>query len=235
MTAWTASLRGIVISCQAAADEPLHGAFYMAAMARAAAVGGAVGIRANGADDVRAICAEVTLPVIGIQKKDYPGFEVYITPTFEDARIVVEAGAKMVAIDATPRPRPGGMTLAELVSRIQRELGVPVMADLSCMDDAHAAEAAGCDILATTLSGYTTHGRAASPGPDLEFISLLAAFSQRPVIAEGRFQEPAQVTEAFERGAFAVVIGGAVTRPQEITRRFVASAQQAKRRTPDPL
>jgi N-acylglucosamine-6-phosphate 2-epimerase len=222
---WLETLRGgIIISCQAAEDEPLHGAVFMAAMARAAEQGGAVAIRANGAADVGAICAAVNLPVIGLQKTDYPGYEVYITPTFKDAEGVVRAGAKMVALDATPRPRPGGITLETLVERIHRELDTAVMADISCVEDARVAEAAGCDILATTLSGYTSHGRPVAPEPDLDLVTQLIQSSHLPVIAEGRFTEPAQVAEAFMRGAFAVVIGGAVTRPQDITRRFVAAA-----------
>jgi N-acylglucosamine-6-phosphate 2-epimerase len=216
------SLRGqLIVSCQAGEDEPLYGAVYMAGMARAAQAGGAAAIRANGFEDVSAICATVSLPVIGINKQNYPGYEVYITPTFEDAKIVVEAGAKMLALDATPRPRPGGISLSQLVQKIQQELQTPVMADLSCLEDAQAAEAAGVDFLATTLSGYTSHGRPAIPEPDLEFISQLVQSTRTPVIAEGRFIEPRQVAEAFNRGAYAVVVGGAITRPHEITRRFV--------------
>jgi N-acylglucosamine-6-phosphate 2-epimerase len=227
------SLRGhIIVSCQAGPDEPLHGAIYMAAMARAAAIGGAAGIRANGADDVAAICADVSLPVIGINKRSYPGSEVYITPTFEDAHCVVLAGAKIIALDATPRPRPSGVTLAQLVEKIHQELQVPVMADLSCLDDALAAEAAGVDFLGTTLSGYTAHGRSALPGPDLDFITELVHSTHKPVIAEGRFAEPHQVAEAFARGAYAVVVGGAITRPQDITRRFADAAPAQTARHP---
>ncbi len=229
MSDWFESLRGqIIISCQAAPDEPLHGSQYMAAMARAAAMGGAAGIRANGADDVAAICASVSLPVIGINKHKYPGYDVYITPTFEDARLVVQAGAKIVAMDGTTLPRPDQQPLAALISKIHDELHVPVMADLSCMEDARYAEAAGADLLGTTLAGYMSHGRPSVDGPDFEFISELTQSTRKPVIAEGRFVEPAQVKEAFARGAFAVVIGGAVTRPQEITRRFAAAAPKQK-------
>ncbi len=217
------SLRGqLIVSCQAAPDEPMHGAQHMAAMARAAIEGGAGGLRANGPDDIRAIRDATALPIIGIEKRNYPDSEVYITPTFESARRVVEAGATLVALDATTRPRPGGETLERLVAQIHGQLDVPVMADCSCMDDAAAAVAAGVDILATTLSGYTEHGRTALPGPDLEFISELAAAWPLPVIAEGRFEQPEQVAQAFERGAFAVVVGGAITRPQSITRRFAS-------------
>ena len=123
MPDWFESLRGrIIISCQAAPDEPLHGSQYMAAMARAAAMGGASGLRANGSDDIAAICATVTLPVIGINKRKYPGYEIYITPTFEDARLVVQAGAKIVALDGTSLPRPDQQTLAMLIGKIHDEL-----------------------------------------------------------------------------------------------------------------
>ena len=115
MPDWFESLQGqIIISCQAAPDEPLHGSQYMAAMARAAAMGGAAGIRANGPYDIAAICATVTLPVIGINKHKYPGYDIYITPTFEDARLVVQAGAKIVALDGTALPRPDQQTLAKI-------------------------------------------------------------------------------------------------------------------------
>ncbi|MBL8117531.1 MAG: putative N-acetylmannosamine-6-phosphate 2-epimerase, partial [Anaerolineae bacterium] len=185
MYPWVEALRGqIIISCQAGTDEPLHGSHFMAAMARAAAEGGAAGIRANGEADVAAICSAVDLLVIGINKVHYFGFEVFITPTFEDAQAVVRAGAKLVALDGTSRPRPGGESLEEIVTRIHTELHVPVMADLSCLDDALASEAAGVDFLGTTLSGYTNHGRPAIEGPDLDFISELVANTHKPVIAE---------------------------------------------------
>ncbi len=126
-----------------------------------------------------------------------------------------------MALDGTDRPRPDQLTLSDLIRKIHNELHVPVMADLSCMEDARFAEAPG-QISGTTLAGYVEHGRPSIDGPDLAFVSELVQLTRKPVIAEGRFVEPYQVKDAFARGAFAVVIGGAVTRPQEITRRFVA-------------
>jgi N-acylglucosamine-6-phosphate 2-epimerase len=117
--------------------------------------------------------------------------------------------------------------LAALIRRIHDELHVPVMADISCIEDSLASEEAGADWIGTTLAGYTTHGRPKSAGPDLELISILAERTSRPIIAEGRISEPTQVSEAFQRGAYAVVIGTAITRPQDITRRFVAALPQA--------
>jgi putative N-acetylmannosamine-6-phosphate epimerase len=218
------SLSGqLIVSCQALPDEPLYSPIFMMAMARAAAIGGAGGIRANGADNIAAIRAAVSLPILGINKRRVKGFEVFITPDYEDARSVVEAGADLVAIDGSNCPRPGGEALADIIRRIHAELKVPVMADCSCLEDGLYAEAAGADLIATTLSGYTRHGRLAQPGPDLELISQLVQRVQKPVIAEGRFREPREIAEAFERGVFAVVVGTAITRPSEITKRFVAA------------
>ena len=222
------SLSGqLIVSCQATEEEPLHGSIFMAAMARAALMGGASGIRSNGVDDIAAIRATVSLPIIGINKRKVKGYEVFITPDYEDARQIVQAGADLVALDGSAEPRPGGESLPEIIARIHAELHVPVMADCSSLNDGLYAESAGADIVATTLSGYTSHGRPSLPGPDLDFISELVERVKTPVIAEGRFYEPAQVAEAFARGVLAVVIGGAITRPQEITRRFVAALPSA--------
>ncbi len=218
------SLSGkLIVSCQALANEPLYGAIYMAAMARAAELGGAAGIRANAADNIAAIHAAVSLPILGINKRRVPGYEVFITPDFADARLVVEAGAQLVALDGSAGARPGGAALPDIIGRIHDELHVPVMADCSCLEDGLYAEAAGADIIATTLAGYSKHGRPTMPGPDLDLISDLVKQVKQPIIAEGRFHEPREVAQAFERGVFAVVIGTAITRPSEITRRFVAA------------
>ncbi|HML21451.1 MAG TPA: N-acetylmannosamine-6-phosphate 2-epimerase [Aggregatilinea sp.] len=215
-------LRGqLIVSCQALDDEPLHGSIHMAAMARAALMGGAGGIRANGPDDIAAIKQAVPLPVIGIYKQHFPGIEIYITATFDLARAVVEAGADLVALDASDRARPGGITLPDLIARIHGELGVPVMADTSCMEDARFAQAAGADLIGSTLAGYTAHGRPMTPGPDLDYLRALVAEMDRPVIAEGRYHTPEDAAAALRLGAHAVVVGGAITRPQEITRRFI--------------
>jgi putative N-acetylmannosamine-6-phosphate epimerase len=213
--------RGLIVSCQAYEGEPLFGAAIMAAMARAALQGGAVAIRANGPDDIAAIRAITALPIVGLFKQHHPGVPVYITPTQATAEAIVAAGCDWVALDATPRARPGGEQLAPLVRHIQATLKRPVMADVSCLDDAARAEALGVACVSTTLAGYTEHGRPALPGPDLEFLAQLVAVSRVPVVAEGRFRTPEQVRAAFEAGAHAVVVGSAITRPWEITRWFV--------------
>src|SRR5215218_5234565 len=163
----------LVVSCQARADNPLHGPVYMSAMARAAEAGGARGIRANGADDVAAIRAVTTLPIIGINKLGDPG-GVFITPTFESAVGIVAAGADLIALDGTTRPRPDGQTLHRQIERIHDELGVPVVADVDTLDAGLAARDAGADLVATTLSGYTEASTSAH-GPDVELVRQLAA------------------------------------------------------------
>ena len=202
----------------------------MAAMARAAAAGGAVGLRMNGPDDIRAARAAIDLPIVGLYKRPYEDSPVVITPTFAEASAVADAGAEIVAIDATGRPRPDGMPLAALISRIHAELGLPVLADVGSLVDGLAAEAAGADAVATTLSGYLdpaggtpADGTPATPPdePDLELVAVMADRIQVPVIAEGRISTPAQARTALDWGAFAVVVGTAITNPREITRRFV--------------
>jgi N-acylglucosamine-6-phosphate 2-epimerase len=209
---------GLIVSCQALPNEPLYGADIMARMALAAWQGGAAGIRANGADDIRAIRKAVPLPIIGIHKDGDVG--VYITPTLSHARVVVEAGADIVALDATQRSRPDGSSVAELIANIHSELGRLVMADVSTLEEALAAESAGADFVAPTLAGYTPYSRQLM-GPDFELLRAMVAASKIPVIAEGRIMTPDDARLALVYGALAVVVGGAITRPQLITARFV--------------
>ena len=211
---------GLVVSCQAPPGDPLHGPTFMAAMARAAVLGGAVGIRAEGPPDVRAVRQAVDVPVVGLWKQGATG--VYITPTVDHARAVAEAGAQIVAIDATGRPRPDGSTMPEVVAGLRRTNHCLVMADVSTAAEGVAAAAAGADLVATTLAGYTPYSRP-GPGPDLELVAALAARVEVPVVAEGRITTPQEARAALEAGAWTVVVGGAITRPQLITARFVAA------------
>lgn len=209
---------GLVVSCQASGENPLRGATTMAVMAQAAERGGAVGIRAEGNTDVAAIRKATDLTIIGLRKVGRR-HGVFITPTFEHAADLVDAGASIIATDGTSRPRSDGHRLDELIGRIHDELGVPVMADIDTPQTARYALAAGADLVATTLSGYTGRG-APAQRPDLDLVEELARSSERPVVAEGRFRCPDQVREAFRRGAYAVVVGTAITNPMAITARF---------------
>ena len=213
----------LIVSCQARTDNPLHGPQFMGAMAIAARDGGAAAIRANGPDDVRA-CKRAGLPVIGLNKIFSDDFPVYITPSFESARVLVEAGADIIALDATPRSRDGE-GIGELISKITSMLARPVFADCATLEEASAAEAAGAAYVSTTLSGYTDY----SPrtlGPDLDLVRTLATHCKVPVIAEGRFNTPALARAALDAGAHAVVVGTMITNPREITRVFVAEVQR---------
>ena len=210
---------GLIVSCQAPEGTPLHGSTIMAAMAKAAEVGGAVGIRANGPGDIRAIKEVVGLPIIGIYKINFPGYDTYITPTFEAAKEVVEAGADIIAVDGTLRPHPKELSAGELIAEI-KTLGLPVMADISTLEEGIAAAEAGADIVATTMSGYTPYSRQ-SDDPDFELIQELFRSVKAPIIAEGKIWTPEQARKAIDLGAHAVVVGTAITRPHVITERFV--------------
>lgn len=216
---------GLIVSCQAEEGSPFFAPELMARFARAAELGGAVGIRAKW-PDIPAIREACGLPIIGIDKVYLEGFDVYITPRFEDAQRIADAGAAIIALDCTPRPRPGGVTMEELVGRIRTEIGLPVMADISTLSEALAAEAAGADIVATTLSGYTAYS-SRGEGPDWGLLEAVVRAVKVPVIAEGGIWTPAEARCALDLGAWAVVVGTAITRPTEITKRFVISLASA--------
>ncbi|MGH2410484.1 MAG: N-acetylmannosamine-6-phosphate 2-epimerase [Chloroflexota bacterium] len=227
--AWEGFRGGLIVSCQAAEGDPLRSPGIMAALAQAAVQGGAVGIRANGADDVEAICRVVACPVIGLHKRVYEGIQC-ITPTFADARLLIEAGASLVAVEATARreelaARAKVEPFVGVLGRIHQELECSVMADVSTLAEGIEAARLGADIVATTMSGYTPQTRPPK-GPDLDLVAALAAAVSVPVIAEGRLWTPEQAARALSAGAFAVVVGSAITRPRAITERFVAALRQ---------
>ncbi len=212
---------GLVVSCQARADNPLHGPQFMAAMAQAAEQGGAVAIRANGGADIAAIRQVTRLPLIGLVKRWRDGEIVTITPDRQAAGEAAEAGADIVALDATLRPRNGPSPDA-LIGFIKDELRRPVLADIATEEDAEMAIAAGADYVATTLSGYTD-GSTLGPDPDIDLVRRLSRRLPVPVLAEGRYRTPEEVGAAFAAGAHAVVVGTAITNPRDITRTFVAA------------
>lgn len=209
---------GIVISCQARPDNPLHGPQFMRAMALAAQQAGASGIRANGTADIRAIRDACDLPIIGIQKDFHTGHEVYITPTFEAARLASHAGADIIAVDATRRARP--VPVRDLIAFIHDELGKRVMADISTLHEAEAALELRVDYLGTTLSGYTPDSPV-QEGPDVALVAALHQLKAAPVIAEGRIRTAEDIQAVRQAGAALVVVGTAVTNPREIARRLV--------------
>jgi N-acylglucosamine-6-phosphate 2-epimerase len=215
----------LIVSCQASAQSPLRRSDIIAALAECAVLGGAAGVRIDGPDDVAATRARVRVPIIGLFKQQ-TGSPVYITPTFEAARAVAQAGADIVALQATRERDSNAEPLGPLIGRIHRECRVPVMADVSTCDEGVAAEAAGADIVATTMAGYTPHSRQMA-GPDLRLIEELAAAIGVPIIAEGRIQTPGDAAAARRAGAWAVVVGRAITMPEAITERFAEAIREA--------
>ena len=212
---------GLIVSCQALEYEPLHSSYIMSKMAYAAMLGGAVGIRANGKEDIRAIKEIVNLPIIGISKVVYGDNPVFITPTIKEVEEVVEAGAHIVAIDATDRPRPDGISLKEFVDNIRSKFpNILLMADISKLSEGIECEKLGFDLIGTTLSGYTqdTEGRSL---PDFSLMEELIANLNTPIIAEGGIWTPEELKKVLDIGVHAAVIGTAITRPMEITKRFV--------------
>lgn len=209
---------GLVVSCQAPQGSPLHGPRPMAAMALAAADGGAVGIRAEGLEDIRAVRAVLDLPLVGLWKTGREG--VYITPTPKHALDVLEAGADIVAADATDRPRPDGGRFVDTV-RAVHDAGGLVMADVSTLAEGVAAAADGADVVASTLSGNIGDGAPDAP-PDVDLVAALSGQVEVPVVAEGRIHEPGQVRAMRDAGAWSVVVGTAITAPDWITRQFAA-------------
>jgi glucokinase len=227
-TTLPATLRGrLIVSCQAFEGSPFRHPECIARFAQAAAAGGAAGIRANGDEDIRAIRQVVSLPIIGIWKEVQDDGKLLITPSLEQARKLVEAGAAMVALDCTARGQRYGAL--DRLRRIKRELGVPVLADIATVEEAVEAAEAGADAVLSTMRGYTVeteHVHAFEPS----FIAQLVHAVDVPVIGEGHLQTPEELCAALEAGAYAVIIGAAITRPEVIARRFVAAVDGWRRR-----
>jgi N-acylglucosamine-6-phosphate 2-epimerase len=216
---------GLVVSCQALPGEPLFvaGGGVMPLLAKAAEEGGAVGIRCNSARDVREIKVTVGLPVIGIIKKQYPPYEPYITATMAEVRDLVAAGADIVAVDCTLRARVDALNPAGFISQIRIEFpNLALMADIATLREGVAAAESGVDFVGTTLSGYTPQSQGA-PRPNFALVEQLVARTSVPIIAEGRIRTPQQASKMIDLGAFCVVVGGAITRPLEITTDFVTA------------
>ena len=209
----------LIVSCQALPDEPLYGSQIMAKMAIAATQGGASAIRAQGIDDIKAIKKVCKLPIIGLIKKQYADSDIYITPTMKEVEALIECNCEMIALDATLRKRPNGEKLEDLLLLI-KNANIEAMADISTVEEAIYAQEIGFDCVSTTLSGYTDYSTK-SDGPDIELIKTLVNKLSIPVIAEGRIHYPNQLEEAFLAGSYAAVVGGAITRPLEITKRFI--------------
>lgn len=217
------SLKGkLIVSCQALPHEPLHSAFIMGRMALAAKEGGAYGIRANTKEDIAEIQTQVDLPVIGIVKRDYEDSKVYITPTMKEINELMEVKPEIIALDATGDLRPGVRTLDEFYREIRKSYpGQLLMADCSTVEEALHADQLGFDFIGTTLVGYTDQSRNLKiESNDFEIIRRIVATVKHRVIAEGNINTPEKAKRVIELGAFSVVVGSIITRPQLITKSF---------------
>lgn len=208
----------LIVSCQALPDEPLHSSFIMGRMALAAKQGGAVAIRAQSSEDIREIQKVTGLPVIGLVKCNYEDSPIYITPTMAEVVDLLTTNCEMIALDMTDRPRPHQEKLSDLLARIHAE-GRLVLADISTYEEGVAAAKLGADAISTTLSGYTPYSPQLS-GPDVELVAALSRDLDIPVFAEGRINGPEDIKRVMAAGAYAPIVGSAITRPQLITAKF---------------
>ncbi|MGB8452620.1 MAG: N-acetylmannosamine-6-phosphate 2-epimerase [Anaerocolumna sp.] len=212
---------GLIVSCQALSNEPLYSSYIMSRMAYAAELGGACGIRANTPEDIIEIKKTVKLPVIGLYKQVHPACEVYISPTVEAIDGLVESNTDIIALDATNRLRPYGISLDDFFNQIRNKYpDMLFMGDCSTYEDAIHAVEIGFDLVGTTLCGYTEDTKGTLL-PNFELVKQLAGDLNIPVIAEGGIWTPEQLRTALDCGAYAAVVGTAITRPMDITKRFV--------------
>ncbi|TVP68006.1 MAG: N-acetylmannosamine-6-phosphate 2-epimerase [Leptolyngbya sp. LCM1.Bin17] len=217
---------GLIVSCQAPTTSPLHDPIAIAAMAAAAVNQGAVGVRIDTPDHIAAVRARISQPIIGLWKQVLPPSSVYITPQFHHAKAVAATGADMIAVDATQRSRPGDETLAELIAAIRDRLGKPVMADVDTLDNAQRAVAAGADCVGTTLFGYTQTTQGHRP-PNMDLLQAMVHHCPVPVICEGGIGSPQVARQALDLGAYAVVVGTAITGIDTLVKTYVQAVVSA--------
>lgn len=220
----------LIVSCQALEEEPLHSSYIMGKMALAAKEGGAYGIRANSVDDIREIKKVVSLPVIGIIKRVYSDSQIYITPTIAEIDELICVSPEVIAIDATNRMRPGNISLESFYQQIRSKYPTQqLMADCSTVEEAIEADRLGFDYIGTTLVGYTEYSRNFNISDnDFEIIREILGKVKHKVIAEGNIDTPEKAKRVIELGCYSVVVGGAITRPQLITKKFAAAVNSLK-------
>ena len=223
------NLKGkLIVSCQALPDEPLHSSFIMGRMALAAKQGGAAGIRANTKEDIKEIRSQVDLPIIGIVKRDYDDSDIYITPTMKEIEELMEVKPEIIAMDATIATRPGGKNIDEFFKEVKEKYPEQLfMADCSTVDEALHADELGFDFIGTTMVGYTPQSKGDKiEANDFEILRKIVSNVKHKVIAEGNINTPQKARRVVELGAYSVVDGSIITRPQLITKSFVEEMEK---------
>jgi N-acylglucosamine-6-phosphate 2-epimerase len=220
--------KGLIVSCQAPTDSPLHEPKVIAAMAQAAVNNGAVGVRIDTPSHISAVRKQVKTQIIGIWKQPITGYDVYITPQFHHAEAIAKAGADIIAIDATTRNRPGGETVPNIIARIHDELGKPVIGDVDTIEAAIAAYSAGVDIVGTTLFGATATTKHLSP-PGWELLTQIVQQIDIPAICEGGISSPEMARQSLDLGAYAVVVGSAITGIDYLVRAYTKELRLAQK------
>ena len=216
--------KGLIVSCQAPVNSPLHDPYIIAAMAKAAVNNGAVAVRIDTPSHIQAVREKVQVPIIGLWKQVITGSDVYITPQFHHAVAVAAAGADIIAIDATTRNRPGDEKLADIITLIHDQLNKPVMADVDTYEAAQLAVNAGADIVGTTLFGYTAQTKNFSP-PGWELLTQIIENLNTFVICEGGISSPQMARKALDLGANAVVVGGAITGIDLLVQAYISTLE----------
>lgn len=216
----------LIVSCQARKGWPMYGKEIMAAFAEAAVLGGAGGIRATDPENIRAIKNRVNVPVIGINKIFEKKYEVYITPTYESAKAILDEGIEIIALDATNRVRPNNENVEDIVNKIRKNYpNVLIMGEVATIDQAISILPLDFDLISNTLSGYTNDSESLT---NLQFIEELSKLTTKPIIAEGKIESGEECRICLEKGAYSVVVGTAITRPEIITQRFVTEMKKKK-------
>lgn len=212
---------GLIVSCQAEYDSPFNSPEGVTMFAKAAVAGGAAGIRSEGIEKTKMILESVNVPVIGLVKSKFQDGSVRITGSFSDVDDLSAIGCPIIAIDGTFRKRDG-LTGSEFINRIKSEFDAFIMADIAKKDEAIECEQAGADFISTTLNGYTPETESDKIfSPNFELVKVLSQKIKKPVIAEGRINSPDNAGEMIRLGAYAVVVGTAITRPHIVTSWYV--------------
>lgn len=221
--------RGLIVSVQLDSGEPLHTPQHCALFAQAAEAGGAVAVRAEGLASIGEVRATCRLPVIGCTRGDYGDGWMLVTPDMAAVDQLVRIGVDIVALDGTARTRPNGRTGPEFIADVRaRHATLPIIADISTVEEGVAAVAAGADALSTVLCGRTkdTYHRSLEPVPPFDFVAELVGAVSAPVLAEGFIWKTEEAQAAAEAGAWCVVVGGAITRPRVLTQLFVEAVER---------